>query len=44
MPTLPTIDNCTACGACIDSCNHGAISMLEDKMVTIILLLIKTNV
>lgn len=31
MPTLPTIDNCTACGACIDSCNHGAISMSEDK-------------
>lgn len=31
MPTLPSIDNCTACGACIDTCNHGAISMYEDK-------------
>lgn len=31
MPTLPTIDNCTACGACIDTCNHNAISLREDK-------------
>lgn len=31
MPTLPTIDNCTACGACIDTCKHGAIRMMEDK-------------
>lgn len=30
MPQLPTIDNCTACGACIDSCNHKAIRMEED--------------
>lgn len=31
MPILPTIDNCTACGACIDTCHHGAISMMEDN-------------
>lgn len=31
MPALPTIDKCTACGACIDTCNHGAISLCEDK-------------
>lgn len=31
MPTLPSIDNCTACGACIDTCKHGAISLFEDK-------------
>lgn len=30
MPQLPSIDNCTACGACIDSCNHKAIRMEED--------------
>lgn len=30
MPQLPTIDNCTACGACIDSCSHKAIRMEED--------------
>lgn len=31
MPKLPTIDNCTACGVCIDTCVRGAISMAEDK-------------
>lgn len=31
MPNLPTIDNCTACGVCIDTCNHEAISLIEDK-------------
>lgn len=30
MPQLPTIDNCSACGACIDACNHKAIRMEED--------------
>lgn len=31
MPKLPTIDDCTACGVCVDTCAHGAISMREDK-------------
>lgn len=31
MPKLPTTDNCTACGVCIDTCAHRAISMAEDK-------------
>lgn len=30
MPLLPTIDSCTACGACIDTCAHHAIRMAED--------------
>lgn len=30
MPKLPTIDNCSACGACMDACNHQAIRMEED--------------
>ena len=31
MPQLPTIDNCTACGACVDACNHHAIRIEEDS-------------
>ena len=31
MPQLPSINDCTACGVCIDVCSHNAISMSEDK-------------
>lgn len=31
MPQLPSINDCTACGACIDVCNHNAINLIEDK-------------
>ena len=31
MPNLPTIDSCTACGVCVDTCARSAIFMKEDK-------------
>lgn len=31
MLNLPVNKNCTACGACIDSCTHDALSMIEDR-------------
>lgn len=31
MPKLPNTDSCCACGACVDACSKGALSITEDK-------------